>query len=134
MADQIGRRPYVRAVSRTRWFFRHPRYMRYMAREVTCIFIGVYSVLLVLAFAQLAEGREAYESFMQALRTPAWLAFHALALVFSSYHSITWFNLSPRALRVQVGERFVPDGVIAGVHYALWALVSLALLAAVGVW
>jgi fumarate reductase subunit C len=92
--------------------------MRYMAREVTCIFIGVYSVLLVLAFARL---------------TPAWLTFHALALVFSSYHSITWFNLSPRALRVQLGERFVPDGVIAGVHYMLWALVSVALLAAVGV-
>jgi fumarate reductase subunit C len=133
MAQQIGRRPYVRAVSKTRWFFRHPRYMRYMAREVTCIFIGVYSVLLVLAFARLAEGRAAYEGFVLALQTPAWLTFHALALVFSSYHSITWFNLSPRALRVQLGERFVPDGVIAGVHYMLWALVSIALLAAVGV-
>lgn len=133
MASQVGRRPYVREVSRTRWFFRHPRYMRYMAREVTCIFIGVYSVLLLLAFARLAEGRAAYESFLHALQTPAWLTFHVAALVFSAYHSITWFNLAPRAMRIQIGERFVPDGVVAGAHYAAWLIISVVVLVAAGI-
>ena len=52
----------------------------------------------------------------------------ALALAFAAYHSATWFNLTPKALPVQVGEEFVPGGVIAGVHYVAWAVLSLAVL------
>ncbi|NJM11039.1 MAG: hypothetical protein HC889_03255 [Synechococcaceae cyanobacterium SM1_2_3] len=36
----MSTKPYVREVSKFDWYFKHPRYMRYMAREVTCIFIG----------------------------------------------------------------------------------------------
>ena len=133
MAGQIGRRPYVREVSRTRWFFRRPRYMRYMAREVTCIFIAVYTVLLVVGLARLAEGRAAYEAFLQSLQSPVSIALLALALVFSAYHSITWFNLTPKALPLQLGEKFVPDGAIAGAHYLGWAIVSAVVLFAAGV-
>jgi len=133
MAGQVGRRPYVREVSRTRWFFRHPRYMRYMAREVTCIFIGAYTVLLLVGLARLAESRAAYEAFVQALQSPASVAFHVLALVFSAYHSITWFNLAPKAMPVQVGEAFLPDSVIGGAHYVGWAIVSAVVLFAAGV-
>ena len=38
-------KPYVREVSRYGWFFRSPRYLRYMAREVTCVFIGLHALL-----------------------------------------------------------------------------------------
>jgi fumarate reductase subunit C len=133
MAIQVGRRPYVREVSRTRWFFRRPRYMRYMAREVTCVFIGVYTLVLVVGLARLAQGRAAYEAFLQALQSPASIAFLVLALLFSAYHSITWFNLTPKAMPLQVGEKFVPDGVIAGAHYLGWAIVSAVVLFAAGV-
>ena len=50
--------------------------------------------------------------------------FHLLALAFAIYHSVTWFNLTPKALPLQVGEGFVPDWVIAGAHYAAWIVVS----------
>lgn len=133
MAVQIGRRPYVREVSRTRWFLRHPRYLRYMAREVTCIFIGVYTLLLVVGLARLAESRPAYEGFLQALQSPASIAFHVLALLFSIYHSVTWFNLTPKAMPVQIGERFVSQGLIAGACYLAWIIVSVGVLYSAGV-
>lgn len=132
MALQIGPRPYVREVPRTRWFFRHPRYLRYMAREITCIFIGAYTVLLLIGIARLAEGPAAYEAFVRALQSPASIAFHVAALGFSIYHSMTWFNLTPEALPMQIGEQRVPDAVIAGAHYAGWALVSAAVLLMAG--
>jgi fumarate reductase subunit C len=50
-------------------------------------------------------------------------------LAFATYHSITWFNLTPKALPLQVGEGFVPDWVIAGAHFAGWAVVSFVILA-----
>jgi len=133
MADEMSRKPYVREVPRFRWFFRHPRYLRYMVREVTCIFIGAYTVLLLVGILRVAEGPAAYAAFLQALQTPTSVGFHVLALGFSIYHSITWFNLTPRALPIQVGEQFVPDAVIAGAHYAGWILLSLAILVLAGV-
>jgi len=129
----MNRRPFVREVQRIRWFFRHPRYLRYMARELTCIFIGAYTMLMVVGLMRVAEGPAAYAAFLQALQTPASMAFHLLAFVFSVYHSITWFSLTPRALPIQIGERFLPDAVISGAHYAGWLLLSLAVLVTAGV-
>ena len=128
MGEEVNRKPYVREVPRFRWFFRHPRYLRYMAREFTCLFIGAYTLLVVAGLKSLSEGRAAYEAFLECLKNPASIVFHVLALGFAAYHSITWFNLTPKALPLQVGEEFVPDGVISGAHYAAWAVVSLAVL------
>ena len=133
MALQVGRRPYLREVPRTRWFLRHPRYLRYMAREITCVFIGAYTVMLLVGVARLAEGPAAYEGFVRALQHPASIAFHVLALGFSLYHRYTWFALTPKALPIHVGGTRVPDGVIAGAHYAGWALLSAAVLLVAGV-
>ena len=128
MAQQVTRRPYVRTVSRTRWFFRQPRYMRYMAREVTCIFIGAYTILLIVALAQLAAGSQAWDAFLQRLQSAPSIVFHVLALGFALYHSFTWFNLAPKAMPVQIGESFMPGSVIAGAHYLGFALLSGAIL------
>jgi fumarate reductase subunit C len=133
MAEQISGRPFVREVSRTRWYLRHPRYMRYMAREVTCIFIAIYTVILIVGIARLTEGQEAYDGFLQALRTPGSIAFHVVALVFSIYHSFTWFNLAPKAMPVRIGERALPHEVIAGAHYVGWVVLTAIILWLAGV-
>ncbi|HSQ04011.1 MAG TPA: hypothetical protein VLN59_08250, partial [Burkholderiales bacterium] len=86
------------------------------------------TLLLIVGLKSLSEGRAAYETFIESLRSPASILFHLLALGFAMYHSATWFNLTPKALPVQVGEAFVPDGVISGAHYAAWAVLSFAVL------
>jgi len=131
MAEEVSRKPYVREMT-YRWIFRHPRYVRYMAREFSCLFIGAWTLMMVWGLKQLAEGRASWEAFLEMLRSPWSIAFHCLALGFALYHSVTWFNLTPKALPVQIGEAFVPDAVIAGAHYAAWALLSLVLLKLAG--
>jgi fumarate reductase subunit C len=133
MAEQVTRRPFTREVSRTRWFFRHPRYLRYMAREVTCVFIAVYTVLLILGCIRLSQGRDTYEAFLALLATPASIAFHVLALGFAVYHSVTWFNLTPKALPLQFGAKMVPPRAIAGAHYVAWVVISVVVLVFAGV-
>jgi fumarate reductase subunit C len=127
MAGQVSRKPYVRAVT-TEWIFRHPRYLRYMVREFSCLFIGGWTLLMVWGLKQLAQGPVAWAGFLELLKSPASIVFHMLALAFAIYHSITWFNLTPKALPLQVGEGFVPDAAIAGAHFAAWAALSVALL------
>ncbi|MBI2753315.1 MAG: fumarate reductase subunit C [Betaproteobacteria bacterium] len=128
----MSRNPYVREIPKFRWFFRQPRYLRYMAREFSCLFIGAWTVLLVIGLKSLSEGPAEFEAFLESLRSPASIVFHVLALGFAVYHSITWFNLTPKALPVQMGEGFVPDSVISGAHFAGWGLLSVVVLVLAG--
>ena len=127
MAQQVGRKPFVRD-ARWEWITRHPRYLRYMTREFSCLFIGAWTLMLVCAIARLSEGPEAWAAFLEGLKSPLIVAFHLVSLAFAVYHSITWFQLTPKALPVQLGEKFLPDGVISGAHFGAWAVLSLAIL------
>ena len=127
MAEQVSRKPYLRPVT-SEWIFRHPRYLRYMVREFSCLFIGGWTLLMVWGLKQLSDGPAAWAAFLELLRSPASIAFHVLALAFAVYHSITWFNLTPKALPLQIGDGFMPDAVIAGAHFVAWAALSLAVL------
>ncbi len=129
----MSRKPYVQALPRTTWWLRQGRYKRYIAREVTCLFIGAYTTILLFGVKRLSEGPAAYSAFLEALASPSWVLFHVLALGFSVYNSVTWFGVTPKAMRFQIGEGFVPDSVVAGAHYVGWALVSLVVLYLAGI-
>ncbi|MBL8529228.1 MAG: hypothetical protein JNL68_16200 [Burkholderiales bacterium] len=129
----MSRKPYVREFANTTWFFRQARYMRYIGREVTCIFIGAYTLLLVCAVMRLSEGQAAYEAFLEALRSPASILFQLVALAFALYHTFTWFNVTPQAMPIQRGEEFLPGSIILGAHYGGWVVLSLVVLFLAGV-
>jgi fumarate reductase subunit C len=129
----MSRKPYVRPVSKTGWYFKHPRYLRYMSREVTCIFIGAFALLMVCALERLSQGQAAFDAFMAALTGP-WSALGLLViLVFAVHNATSWFNVTPKALPVQIGEEFLPGKYIIGAHYAVWAGTTLVVLLLAGV-
>jgi fumarate reductase subunit C len=128
----MSRRPFERPIT-SEWIFRHPRYVRYMVREFSCLFIGGWTLLMVWGLKALSEGPAAWAAFLALLKSPASIAFHLLTLAFAVYHSVTWFNLTPKALPLQRGEEFVPDWMISGAHFGAWAVVSAALLYLAGV-
>ena len=127
----MSRKPYVRAVGRE-WLTRHPRYLRYMLRELSCLFIGGWTLMLVWGLARLAQGPQGWEAFLQAVRSPPGIPLQRLALAFTRFHPLTWFPLTPKALPLQLGEEFVADRVISGAHFAVWAALSLSVLLLAG--
>ena len=128
MGEEMSRKPYIREVSKTTWFLSQPRYKRYMAREVTCIFIFAYTFLLIVALKRLSEGPDAFQGFLNALHSPLGVLFNLAVLVATVYHSTSWFNVTPQAMPIQRGEEFVPGNVIVGAHYGAWAVISLIIL------
>ena len=128
----MSRKPYRRPVSASLWWLAQPRYIRYMARETSCVFIGAYTVVVVVGLVRLSQGAAAWGAFLEALQAPASVAFHLLALAFALYHTTTWFNVTPKAMPVQLGEARLPGGVIIGAHYAGWAVISALVLYLVG--
>jgi succinate dehydrogenase subunit C len=127
----MSRRPYIRNVERS-WWLQHPRYVRYMVRELTSLFVGLYGALLVVGLIRLAQGQAAWEGFVGAISSPVGVAFQLLCLAFAVYHSVTWFALTPKAMPLTVGNEPVPGRVIVGAHYAVWAVVSIAVLIGAG--
>jgi len=129
----MSRKPFVREVSTTRWYFKHPRYLRYMSREVTCVFIGAFALLLLCAVERLSEGQAAYESFLAALQGPWSVAGLVVVLVFAIHNATSWFNVTPKALPVQIGEEFLPGKFIVIAHNAVWVVTTLVILYFAGV-
>ena len=114
---------YHRPVSNTWWLKRKP-YILFMIRELTSVFVAGYCIFLLVLVYKLTQGAEAYDTFMAALKSPSSVALHLITLSFVLYHTITWFNLTPKILVLYRGEERLPQGLVAGVFYAGWVVVS----------
>ena len=129
----MSRKPYVRQMSKTSWFLTHSRYKSYMLHEVTCIFIAIYAVILIVGLFRLGQGPEAWQGWLDGLRSPLGIIFQILSFVFVVIHTWSWFKVVPQAMRIQRGEDFVPGNLIVGVHYGVLAVISLFVLILAGV-
>jgi fumarate reductase subunit C len=128
----MSRRPYVREVSKTGWWLQQPRYIRYMMREISSLFIGIYVLLLIVGLYQLAQGQAAYEAFLATAKGPAGMIFAVLAMIFAVYHSYSWFQVTPKAMPLMVGSKKVPGAFIIAAHWFGFVVVSAAFWALVG--
>jgi fumarate reductase subunit C len=95
-----------------------------MIRELTSVFVAGYCIFLLVLVYKLTQGADAYGNFMAVLKLPSSVALHLITLAFVLYHTITWFNLTPKILVLYRGEDRVPQGLVAGTFYAGWVVIS----------
>ena len=114
---------YHRPVPNTWWLKRKP-YVLFMIRELTSIFVAGYCIFLLVFVYKLTQGADVYGNFIDVLKSPSSVALHLIALAFVLYHTITWFNLTPKILVLYKGEERISQGLVAGTFYAGWVVVS----------
>ena len=107
------------------WWLHNRQLVLFMVREITAVFVALYALFLICVLERAGGGRDAFHHFFQALKSPGMIVFHLVTLAFVAYHSITWFNLTPKVVIIWRGEEKVGPAVIQGMHYALWAAASL---------
>lgn len=106
-------RPYVRSMDG--WWKRNTYYVRYMAREVTAVFVAAYAVVLLVGVVHLGQGEAAFNGWLQALKSPLSLVFHLVLLATFVYHTWSWFNTMPLTMpNMFVGGKRVQPGTITG--------------------
>lgn len=117
----------------TRQWWRHARapYRWYFLRELTCLPVAYYALLLIVALQRLLAGEAAFTQFITALRSPLWLALNLLALAGVAWHAATWFGVMPKTMPFLYwrGQR-VPDQLLVRGGFVAWALASAAVFAA----
>ena len=110
------------------WWMQKWAYTKFILRELTSLAVAFYVVVLLLQIRALAQGPEAYANFLTWLKTPVSIVLHGVAFLFVLFHSITWFNLAPKALVFRLGKKRIPDALIAGSNYAAWVVFSAAIM------
>jgi fumarate reductase subunit C len=110
----------------TYWWLWQRAYLKFILRELSSVAVAYFVVLLLLQLRALSHGPEAYAAFQEWLKAPHVLVLNGVSLLFVLLHTVTWFNLAPRAMAVRLRGKRVPDLRIAGANYAVWLVVSVA--------
>jgi len=126
----MARRPYVRPMDG--WWKRDPFFIRYMAREVTSLFVVLYAAILLITVVRLAQGEASFDAWMAILRSPLSLFIHAVLLAIFLYHTLSWFQIMPKTMApVMVGGKKVPGAAITAAGLAASLVASLVLFVVV---
>jgi len=121
------RRPYVRSMDG--WWKKNPYFIEYMIHEGTALFVAAYALVLLVGLVRLSQGEVAWNSWLEALKSPVSLVFHLLILVMVAYHSYTWFKIMPRTLPpIMVGGKRLSDSAITATGLIAVVVACLALL------
>lgn len=110
------------------WWANRWIHIKFISRELTSICVALYSLVLLLYVRAVLKGPEEFEAFASVMRSPVVLVLHVLLLGGLLFHSITWFNLAPKAMVIKLGGKNVPGMVIALMNYVAWVVISLVLV------
>jgi len=106
------------------WWLENRSYTTFVLRELTSVSVAFFAFLSLWYLRALAQGSESYARFLQWLRTPLFLTLDSVAFLFILLHAVTWFNLAPKAVALRLQGKRVPDGIIAGLNYLAWLMLS----------
>lgn len=115
---------YIRPPNRYSWWLRQGRYVRYMMRELSSLFIGLFSIMMVWGLYRFSQGEAAFTAFTELLWSNSTIVLSVLIFLFAVYHSYTWFSVTPKAMPLKMGGKRIAAGVIVGAHLLLWLLCS----------
>ncbi len=122
------RKPYVREMTPT-WWAGNPFYVRYMIREASCLFVLGYALVLLSGVVALGQGADAFNQFLEGLRSPAAIVFHVATLLMTLYHTVTFLKMTPKTMRLELGGKKVEDSKLIVVEYLAFAVASVVIIA-----
>lgn len=108
----------------TYWWLHQWSYFMFVLRELTSLAVAFFVVMTLLQVRALSHGPQAYAGFARRLTSPLLLTLNLISFFLLLLHTITWFNLAPRAMVVRVGGKRVPEVVITTTNYILWFAIS----------
>lgn len=106
------------------WWLGQSQYLKFILRELSSVPVAIVVVMTLFQVRALRGGPEAYARFAERMQSPLMIAVCIVSLFFVVFHSITWFNLTPRAMPIRLGGKRLPEWMIAAPNYVVWIVVS----------
>lgn len=127
MSDQETKSKEYRRPMPADWWLKKRTYSLFMVRELTCVFVGGYSLVLLILASKIGD----QQGVTAMLNSKTLSVLQLIALPMVIYHTVTWLNLTPKVLVLWRGEERVNPLLIAGIHYVAWIAVSIVILCVV---
>ena len=108
----------------TYWWLSQWSYTKFILRELSSVFVGCFIVITLLQVRALTLGPSSYTELQDWLGNPLVIIFNVIGFLFVLLHTITWFNLTPRAIVLRPGGWRVPDFLIIAPNYVAWLVTS----------
>ena len=115
---------WLRSRPSTYWWLERRPYRRFIARELSSVFIAWSVVYLLLLVRAVSLGEDKYRNFLGWSGHPFVVLLNVVTLFFVVFHAVTWFNLAPKAMVMRVRGKRVPGLWISASNYAAWAAAS----------
>jgi fumarate reductase subunit C len=109
---------YPRQHSNT-WFLKRRPYRIFMLRELSAVFLALYTVLLLVLVMKVHGSPNSFNAFVDTMESPGLVVFNIIALLFALLHTVTWFQAVPKALPLRRGEDRVPPALLIGANYVV---------------
>ena len=108
----------------TYWWLSQWSYTKFILRELSSVFVAYIIVIILIQVQALDQGRAEYAAFQEFMTHPLVVLLNVVAFLFLLLHTITWFNLTPRAIVLRLGGKHVPDSLIIAPNYIAWLVIS----------
>ena len=128
-----NRKPYLEQQT-ANWWTKNSAYKRYMLRECTSIFALIYALILLWGLFALSNGETAFIGWLDSLASPGMVILHSIGFISTLFHTITWFELTPKIFYLYLGETRVPDDRVKASQYVIFVIVTIAILALAVIW
>ncbi|CRK85496.1 Fumarate reductase subunit C [Candidatus Providencia siddallii] len=127
----IKRKPYIREI-KSDWWRKNNFYKLYMMRECTSIFQIWFSFLVLYGIFMLKNGEKSWFIFINFLNNPIVYIINTITLIAMLIHTITWFNLVPKAINIIINDIKISEKTITkffwGITMLLAAIILIVLL------
>lgn len=103
------------------WWLHNSRYFLYILRELTAVFAALWVVAFLTQLPQMAGGPEAHRMWLNSIRSPGWILFSLVSLLFVLYHAWTLFTSTGTVVRLKLGKEAVPGRSLNAMMFIGWA-------------
>ena len=124
-------KPYSRPKDRF-WFLRHPAYKKYVLREATSVFIGLWMLNILLGVLRLSQGEVAWNQWLGWQSSGVMTVFSVITFLMAMLHTYTWFAIAPKAMPKYIAGKKVEHQLIVLVHWVGFVFVSIVFISFVG--
>ena len=108
----------------TYWWLSQRSYTKFILRELSSVFVGYFIVITLMQVRALTLGASSYAGLQDWLENPFVILLNSVGFLFLLLHTITWFNLTPRAIVLRLRGKRVPEILIIAPNYVAWVVIS----------
>jgi len=106
------------------WWATKWKHFRFILRELTSLGVAYFSICLILLVRAISIGPDSYQFFLRWFSSPLGIIIDIAAVGLLLFHSITWFQLAPKAMVIRIGKTTIPGSLIVGANFGAWIVFS----------